>query len=61
MASQLLSGELKSSAVVIYAIVTMSLFTGVRSMLDLVLMNYALVAWVGLSLFYMHLKRPRAS
>ena len=33
---------------IIYAILTMSLFAGVRSMLELVLVNYALVAWIGL-------------
>ena len=48
MASQLLRGKLNSSALVSYAIITMSLFAGVRSMLELMLMNYALVAWIGL-------------
>ena len=60
-ASQLLSGQLQSSALIIYAILAMSLFVGVRSMLDLVLMNYALLAWAGLSLAYMHLKRRQAT
>jgi len=48
MASQLLTLRTNFGAVIIYAIMTMSLFAGVRSMLELVLVNYALVAWIGL-------------
>ena len=36
-------------ALMVYAILTMALFAGERSMLDLVLINYALVAWAALS------------
>lgn len=61
MASQLLNRELKSSALIIYSIITMSLFIGFRSMIELVLMNYALVGWVGLSVAYLHLRRLRFS
>lgn len=61
MASQLLTQELSSSAIIIYAILTMSLFIGFRSMIELVLMNYALVAWVGLSVVYLHFRRLKGS
>jgi len=56
MATQLLTKDPKPSALIIYAILTMSLFAGVRSMLDLVLMNYTLIAWVALTLLYIHFK-----
>jgi oligosaccharide repeat unit polymerase len=48
MASQLLTQRTSLSALLVYAIVTMSLFAGMRSMLDLVLVNYATVAWLSL-------------
>ena len=43
--------EDKSSAKLVYCLSSMALFAGVRSMLDLVLMSYALVAWVLVSNF----------
>jgi oligosaccharide repeat unit polymerase len=61
MVSQLFSRGCKSSALIIYAIMTMALFVGFRSMLELVLMNYALVAWVGLSLVYDRFKGKQAT
>lgn len=57
MASQLLTQKLSSSALIIYAILTMSLFIGFRSMIELVLMNYALIAWVVLSILYLRIKK----
>ncbi len=54
VASQLLTQRATFSAVIIYATLTMSLFGGVRSMLELVLVNYALLAWIGLSRLYIH-------
>ena len=49
MANQLLTQRTNFSALIIYATLTMSLFSGVRSMLELVLVNYAMLAWIGLS------------
>ena len=54
MASQLLNQRATFGAVLIYATLTMSLFGGVRSMLELVLVNYAMLAWIGLSRLYIH-------
>ena len=54
MASQLLTQRATFGAVLIYATLTMSLFGGVRSMLELVLVNYAVLAWIGLSRLYIH-------
>ena len=48
MASQLLDQRTTAGAVIIYAALTMSLFAGVRSMLELVLMNYATLAWLSI-------------
>ena len=56
MASQLLNQRTTAGAVLIYATLTMSLFGGVRSMLELVLVNYAMLAWVGLSRVYTHFR-----
>ena len=61
MASQLLRQRTSLSALLVYAIVTMSLFAGMRSMLDLVLMNYATVAWLGLIWFFGPARRNRFS
>ncbi|MGI0480745.1 O-antigen polymerase [Geminocystis sp. CENA526] len=48
MISPLLIQE-RSSAKLVYCLSSMTLFAGVRSMLDLVLMSYALIAWVMVS------------
>jgi hypothetical protein len=61
MASQLLTQRTSLSALLVYAIVTMSLFAGMRSMLDLVLVNYATVAWIGLLWLYNGMQRKSAS
>lgn len=51
MVSRLLLGvaESWSSSAIIYGLSAMTLFAGVRSMLDLVLMSYALLAWIIIS------------
>lgn len=59
MANRLLRRNVTHGSVLLYAILTMSLFTGVRSMLDLVLTNYALLAWLGLAHLMVYLQRPR--
>lgn len=51
-ASRLLSGELKLGALIIYCTTMMALFAGFRSMLDLVLISYVTLAWVGLCWIY---------
>ena len=56
IASQLLNQRTAAGAVIIYATLTMSLFGGVRSMLELVLVNYAMLAWVGLSRVYFNFR-----
>jgi oligosaccharide repeat unit polymerase len=47
--NQLLTRPATLSAIIMYSIMTMSLFVGVRSMLELILVNYATLAWIGLS------------
>jgi hypothetical protein len=53
MASGLVTGPTTLGAGLLYGIFTMSLFSGVRSMLDLVLVNYATLAWLGLARVYL--------
>ena len=45
----LLSRNATQGALVIYSIIVMALFSGMRSMLELVLVSYVIVAWVVLS------------
>jgi hypothetical protein len=47
-------------ALVIYSIVVMALFSGMRSILELILVSYVVLAWVGLSHLFMRLRRVRA-
>ena len=46
MAFSLLTGSSTPETYVVYSIFVMSLFVGMRSMLDLVLINYVVVAWI---------------
>jgi len=46
MFSVLLSHEQERSSALVYSLAAMSLFAGMRSMLDLILMSYALLAWI---------------
>jgi len=48
-------------ALMVYAILTMSLFAGERSMLDLVLINYALLAWAAISRLVLYFTRTSDS
>ncbi len=50
--SRLLGGELKLGALIIYCTTMMALFAGFRSMLDLVLISYVTLAWIGLCWVY---------
>ena len=38
----------RRAALVIYSIVVMALFSGMRSILELILVSYVVLAWVGL-------------
>ena len=51
MVSLLLIRNVESANVLLYSLFTMALFAGVRSMLDLILMSYAVVAWILVSAF----------
>ena len=60
MASGLLKRSTTQGALVIYSIVVMALFSGMRSILELILVSYVVLAWVGLSQLFIKLRRARA-
>lgn len=60
MASGLLKRSQTQGALVIYSIVVMALFSGMRSILELILVSYVVLAWVGLSQLFIKLRRARA-
>jgi hypothetical protein len=60
MASGLLKRCTTQGALVIYSIVVMALFSGMRSILELILVSYVVLAWVGLSQLFIKLRRARA-
>ena len=60
MASALLTRCTTQGALVIYSIVVMALFSGMRSILDLILVSYVVLAWVGLSHLFIRLRRATA-
>jgi hypothetical protein len=47
-------------ALVIYSIVVMALFSGMRSILELILVSYVVLAWVGLAHLFMKLRFVKA-
>jgi len=47
-------------ALVIYSIVVMALFSGMRSILELILVSYVVLAWVGLSHLFIRLRHAKA-
>jgi hypothetical protein len=49
MARALLTRSNKLSALVMYSVVVMALFSGMRSILELVLVSYVILAWIGIS------------
>ena len=59
LASGLLARCTTQGALVIYSIVVMALFSGMRSILDLILVSYVVLAWVGLSHLFIKLKHRR--
>ena len=46
MVGQLLTKNTETASVIVYSLCTMALFAGFRSMLELVLMSYAVLAWM---------------
>ena len=60
MASGLLKRSQTQGALVIYSIVVMALFSGMRSILELILVSYVVLAWVGISQLFIKLRRARA-
>src|SRR6185503_18317723 len=61
MASALLARCATQGALVIYSIVVMALFSGMRSILDLILVSYVVLAWVGLSHLFIKLGRAKST
>jgi len=53
----LLSHSTTQGAMVIYSIMVMALFSGLRSILELILVSYVVLAWVGLSQLFVKLHR----
>jgi hypothetical protein len=48
-------------ALVIYSIIVMALFSGMRSILELILVSYVVLAWVGIAQLFIKLRRAKAS
>jgi hypothetical protein len=59
-ASGLLARCNTQGALVIYSIVVMALFSGMRSSLELILVSYVVLAWVGLAHLFMKLRLVKA-
>jgi hypothetical protein len=61
LASGLLARCTTQGALVIYSIVVMALFSGMRSILELILVSYVVLAWVGLSHLFIKLRHLKAT
>jgi hypothetical protein len=59
MARGLLQRSNTLAALVMYSVVAMALFSGMRSILELVLVSYVLVAWIVLSKLFTRLAMRR--
>lgn len=57
----LLGASRTQGALVIYSIIVMALFSGMRSILELILVSYVVLAWVGLSQLFIKLRRAKAA
>jgi hypothetical protein len=57
----LLTQSTTQGALVIYSIIVMALFSGMRSILELILVSYVVLAWVGLSQLFVKLRRAKAT
>jgi hypothetical protein len=60
MARDLLGRGTTQGALVIYSIVVMALFSGMRSILELILVSYVVLAWVALSHLFIQLRQVKA-
>ena len=60
-ASGLLARCTTQGALVIYSIVVMALFSGMRSILELILVSYVVLAWVGLSHLFIKLRQAKVT
>jgi hypothetical protein len=58
-ASGLLARCRTQGALVIYSIVVMALFSGMRSILELILVSYVVLAWVGITHLFIKLRRVK--
>lgn len=58
-ASGLLARCTTQGALVIYSIVVMALFSGMRSILELILVSYVVLAWVGISHLFIRLRHAK--
>ncbi len=61
MANELLTRSVTFGSLVIYSTMMMALFTGMRSMLELILVSYVVLAWVGLSWMFTHFYGRKAA
>ena len=61
LARGLLNRSMTQGALVIYSIVVMALFSGMRSILELILVSYVVLAWVGLAQLFIKLRRVKAA
>jgi hypothetical protein len=59
-ASGLLARCHTQGALVIYSIVVMALFSGMRSILELILVSYVVLAWVGITHLFIKLRQAKA-
>lgn len=59
MASGLIARCPTQGGLVVYSIVVMALFSGMRSILELILVSYVMFAWVGLSHLFIRLRHAK--
>ena len=57
----LLGVSTTQAALVIYSTIVMALFSGMRSILELILVSYVVLAWVGLSQLFIKFHRAKAA
>jgi hypothetical protein len=60
LADGLLKRATTQGALVIYSIIVMALFSGMRSILELILVSYVVLAWVGMAQLFIKLRRARS-
>jgi oligosaccharide repeat unit polymerase len=60
MLSRLFLGHRGTSGVLVYSLGTMAIVAGMRSMVELVLMSYTLLAWIAVSRLFLKRRSPRS-